>query len=181
MIKLCKVAKSYRRLYGGSGGGGQDCTLTLSNICKVLRRCRSDFEMLRLLVFNKSLSNLAMLIILRPSFQWCLQIFPNLSTSKIKKNHAKVYLKTRQGLLKLNGILRKFAIDNKTLLCIKISHSPFFQFAISYYSKYHFLYQIIEQIRLLPKLSEHLLVGLRKQPPTGDAITGFGGVASTYD
>ena len=88
MIKLCKVAKSYRRLYGGSGGA-QDCTLTLSNICKVLRRCRSDFEMLRLLVFNKSLSNLAMLIILRPSFQWCLEIFPNLSTSKIKKKPCK--------------------------------------------------------------------------------------------
>ena len=33
--------------------------------------------------FNKSLSNLAVLLISRRSFQWCQQIFPNWSMSKV--------------------------------------------------------------------------------------------------
>ena len=45
-----------------------------------------DFENpYRQLVFNKSLSNLAILLILRRSFQWCRRIFPNLSMSKVEK------------------------------------------------------------------------------------------------
>ena len=41
-----------------------------------------DFEDISPLVFNKSLSNLAILLILRGSFQWCRRIFPNVSMSK---------------------------------------------------------------------------------------------------
>ena len=41
--------------------------------------------------FNKSLWNLAILLILRLSFECCQRIFPNLSMSKVEKNHEKVY------------------------------------------------------------------------------------------
>ena len=41
-----------------------------------------DFEDISPLVFNKSLSNLAILLTLRGSFQWCRRIFPNVSMSK---------------------------------------------------------------------------------------------------
>ena len=44
-----------------------------------------DFEELYLLGFDKSLSNLANMLILRRSFQWCQQIFPNWSMSKAEK------------------------------------------------------------------------------------------------
>ena len=52
-----------------------------------------DFEELyfRYLFFNKSLSNEAILLILRRSFNWCRRIFPNLSMSKVEKNREKVY------------------------------------------------------------------------------------------
>ena len=49
MIKLCKVAKSYRRLYGG---GGRKSVPSASSVYKILRTYRSEFEMLRLLVFK---------------------------------------------------------------------------------------------------------------------------------
>ena len=44
-----------------------------------------------LLLFNKSLSNLTIILILRRSFQWCRRIFPNLSMSKVEKTREKVY------------------------------------------------------------------------------------------
>ena len=43
------------------------------------------------LAFNKLLSNLAILVILRRSFQWRRRIFPNLHMSKVEKNRGKVY------------------------------------------------------------------------------------------
>ena len=51
-----------------------------------------DFEeLLSSLVFNKTLSILTILLILRRFSQWCRRIFPNLSTSKVEKNRGKVY------------------------------------------------------------------------------------------
>ena len=41
--------------------------------------------------FNKSLSNLEILPILRSFFQWCRRIFANLFLSKVEKTRGKVY------------------------------------------------------------------------------------------
>ena len=51
------------------------------------------------LIFNKSLSNLALLLILGRSFQWCGRIFVNLSMSKVEKNREKVSTQFLQILL----------------------------------------------------------------------------------
>ena len=51
------------------------------------------------LIFNKSLSNLALLLILRRSFQWWGRIFVNLSMSKVEKNREKVSTQFLQILL----------------------------------------------------------------------------------
>ena len=51
------------------------------------------------LIFNKSLSNLALLLILRRSVQWCGRIFVNLSMSKVEKNREKVSTQFLQILL----------------------------------------------------------------------------------
>ena len=71
--ELHKVSKIYKRLYrGGVGGGG------------AYKRLGGVISSL-LTGFSKSLSNLAALLILRRSFQWCRRIIPNLSMSKVKK------------------------------------------------------------------------------------------------
>ena len=75
--KLRKVAKIYRHLYVGE----QVSALHYTNVCKISRLWGAVSS----LVFNKSLSNLANLLILRHSFQWCRRIFPNLSMSKVEK------------------------------------------------------------------------------------------------
>ena len=41
--------------------------------------------------FKLALSNLAILLIFRRSFQWCPWIFPSLSTPKVEKESARVY------------------------------------------------------------------------------------------
>ena len=78
-IQPFKVAKFYRRLYGGR----QVCAPLPTHPYQRLQ----NFATLRsyIFVFNKSLSNLAILLILRRSFQWCRRIFPNLSVSKVEK------------------------------------------------------------------------------------------------
>ena len=75
-----KDVKVYRCLYGR----GQVCDPHLTNVCKISRLS---------LVFNKSLSNLAILLILKRSFQWYL------SMSKVEKNSEKVYWKSIEKLL----------------------------------------------------------------------------------
>ena len=60
-IQLRKVAKIYRRLYGG----GQVCAPHHTNV----RKISWLWEGVSSLVFNKSLKNLAILLILRQSFQ----------------------------------------------------------------------------------------------------------------
>ena len=76
-------------IWGGGGGGGQVCAPYIQASVKF-----RDFEKpYRQLVFNKSLSNLAVLLILRRSFQWWRRIFPNLSMSKVEKNREKVCYK----------------------------------------------------------------------------------------
>ena len=69
-INLLKVMKFYRkRLYGG----GQVCAPHHTNVCKILQLC----EAISSLAKDVSLSNLAILVILRRSFQWCRRIFPD--------------------------------------------------------------------------------------------------------
>ena len=79
----------------GGGGGGKFVPPTVKRLLKF-----RDFEELLIssLVFNKSLSNLALVLILRRSFQWCPRIFPNLSMSKVEKNREKVYWFTHASL-----------------------------------------------------------------------------------
>ena len=74
---------------------GQVCAPYHINICKISRLWGAVSS----LVFNKSFSNFAILLILRRSFQWCRRIFPNFSMSKVeeKKNREKVYYGTHFG------------------------------------------------------------------------------------
>ena len=58
-----------------------------TNGCKILRL----WDVISLLVFNKSLSNLAVLLIIRRSFQWCWWNFPYLSMWKVGKNCERVH------------------------------------------------------------------------------------------
>ena len=67
-----------------SAGGGQVCAPPPSPPYKRLGAAISSLS------FSKSLSNLATLLILRRSFQWCRRIILNLSMSKVK-NRRKVY------------------------------------------------------------------------------------------
>ena len=67
----------YSLLYGG----GQVCAAHHTNVCKFSRLFRAVSS----LVFNKSLSNLAVLLILTRSFQWWRRIFPSWSMLKIDK------------------------------------------------------------------------------------------------
>ena len=76
-IQVRKVAKIYRRWYGG----GQVCVFHHTNVCKI-SRLRGAISSL---IFNKSLSNLAILLILKSFFQWCRRFVPNLSVSKVEK------------------------------------------------------------------------------------------------
>ena len=66
--ELHKASKIYKRLY--RGGSPYKRLGVISSL---------------LTGFSKSLSNLAALLILRRSFQWCRRIIPNLSMSKVKK------------------------------------------------------------------------------------------------
>ena len=76
--ELHKASKIYKRLYrggvGGWGGGGASSPYKRLGVISSL-----------LTGFSKSLSNLAALLILRRSFQWCRRIITNLSMSKVKK------------------------------------------------------------------------------------------------
>ena len=73
----------YSLLYGG----GQVCAAHHTNVCKFSRLFRAVSS----LVFNKSLSNLAILLILTRSFQWWRRIFPSWSMLNIEKNYERVY------------------------------------------------------------------------------------------
>ena len=63
----------------GGGGEGVRGIFTIQTSVKLYLQ----------LVLNKSLSNLAIVLILRCSFQWCRRIFPNLFMSKVKKKTVK--------------------------------------------------------------------------------------------
>ena len=99
--ELHKASKIYKRLYrggvGGGGGGGGACPRTQGceggggggggggkGASSPYKRLGGVISSL-LTGFSKSLSNLAALLILRRSFQWCRRIIPNLSMSKVKK------------------------------------------------------------------------------------------------
>ena len=60
------------------GVGGQVCFPHHTNLCKISRLCAAISSWF----FNKSLSSLAILLILKFSCQWCQKIFPNLPKSK---------------------------------------------------------------------------------------------------
>ena len=81
------------------GGGGREKGKFVpphhTNVCKISRL----WGFMSSLIFNKSLSNLALLLILRRSFQWCGRIFVNLSMSKVEKNREKVSTQFLQILL----------------------------------------------------------------------------------
>ena len=67
-----------------------------TNVCKISRL----WGAISLLVFNKSLSNLAILLISRSSFQWCWWLFCNVSMPKVEKNCEKVYQERLWELIK---------------------------------------------------------------------------------
>ena len=89
--------KKFTDLYGWGGGGGwgQVFAPHHTNVCTISRL----WGFMSSLIFNKSLSNLALLLILRRSFQWCGRIFVNLSMSKVEKNREKVSTQFLQILL----------------------------------------------------------------------------------
>ena len=67
-----KCANIYRRLYDGERAS---LCSQHKNVFKISR----FWGAISSLVFDKSLSNFAILLILRRSFQWCRRVFPNLS------------------------------------------------------------------------------------------------------
>ena len=66
---------------GGGGGVGASFRPHHTNVCKISRLWGAVSSM----VVNKSLSNLAILLILRRSFHWCRRFCPNLLMSKVEK------------------------------------------------------------------------------------------------
>ena len=67
---------------GRQGGGGEASFRPHhTNVCKISRLWGAVSSM----VVNKSLSNLAILLILRRSFHWCRRFCPNLLMSKVEK------------------------------------------------------------------------------------------------
>ena len=67
---------------GGRGGGvGSSFRPHHTNVCKISRLWGAVSSM----VVNKSLSNLAILLILKRSFHWCRRFCPNLLMSKVEK------------------------------------------------------------------------------------------------
>ena len=75
-----KVAKVFRRLF--RGGRGHEHAPHRENVCKISRLCGEMCS----LVFNKSVSNLATLLILTRSFQPCWRIF----ATKVKKHRGRI-------------------------------------------------------------------------------------------
>ena len=94
-LQICMVGGGGEEAGGGGAGGGQVCAPHHTNVCKISRL----WGFMSSLIFNKSLSNLALLLILRRSFQWCGRIFVNLSMSKVEKNREKVSTQFLQILL----------------------------------------------------------------------------------
>ena len=103
-IALSKDCRRSFVWWGGEGGGGgvgwQVCSPHHTNVCKISRL----WEAISSLVFNNSLSNLAILLILRRSFHVVSTNFPNLPTSKIekekeKKNRGRVYWKLNKSTI----------------------------------------------------------------------------------
>ena len=88
-IALSKDCRRSFVWWGGEGEGGgvgwQVCSPHHTNVCKISRL----WEAISSLVFNNSLSNLAILLILRRSFHVVSTNFPNLPTSKIEKKKKK--------------------------------------------------------------------------------------------
>ena len=92
---FAKLGK-FTDLYVGGRGREQVCAPPYhTNVCKISRL----WGFISSLLFNKSLSNWAILPIVRRSFQWCRQIFSNLSMSKVEKNREKVSTQFLQILL----------------------------------------------------------------------------------
>ena len=73
----------------------QLCAPHHTNVCKISRL----WGFISSLIFDKSLSNLAILPVLRRSFHWCRRIFPYLTMSKVAKNREKVSTQFLQILL----------------------------------------------------------------------------------
>ena len=91
-LQICMVGEGGG---GGEGGEGQVCAPHHTNVCKI----SPLWGFMSSLIFNKSLSNLALLLILGRSFQWCGRIVVNLSMSKVEKNREKVSTQFLQILL----------------------------------------------------------------------------------
>ena len=90
-IENCQIWKWYvlilrERMYGGGGGGGW-CKFVPPTIQTSVKIRVLIWGAISSLVFNKSLSNLLILLILKCLFQWCGRIFANLFISKVEKKN----------------------------------------------------------------------------------------------
>ena len=104
-IALSKDCRRSFVWWGGEGGGGggvgwQVCSPHHTNVCKISRL----WEAISSLVFNNSLSNLAILLILRRSFHVVSTNFPQLAhvknwKKKKKKNRGRVYWKLNKSTI----------------------------------------------------------------------------------
>ena len=70
--------------------GGEQLTPHDTNVCTFLQLCGSIYFSSLI----RHISNLAILLILRGSFQWCRRIFPVLSMSECRKKQGKCLLVT---------------------------------------------------------------------------------------
>ena len=94
-----EIFKTFVLGVGGGGGtnfgGHRVCKqkpVTFRNFADLYRRTK-----------DVSLSNLAPLLILWGSFQWCRQIFPNWSMSKVEKTVEAAPLQSEKGLQQLHS------------------------------------------------------------------------------
>ena len=101
-IALSKDCRRSFVWWGGEGGGGgvgwQVCSPNHTNVCKISRL----WEAISSLVFNNSLSSLAILLILRRSFHVVSTNFPQLAhvkNWKKKKNRGRVYWKLNKSTI----------------------------------------------------------------------------------
>ena len=102
-----------------------------TNVCKISLL----WGAISLLVFNKSLSNLAILLISRSSFQWCWWLFCNVSMPKVEKNCEKVYQERLWELIKWPSKEKCFDIlsNSPNLFCQEMYRDLLGEFVCGYF------------------------------------------------